>query len=286
MRSGASITKSIVQTYKGTYIAPSQQPTLSMTIGLDNLPVTDADVTLQGAYAIHLTKENGRYVTYSANDGKYTVTIVIAGETIDGGEVTITDGRCVADINLFTVSFISDDIVIGEKIAMYDSTVAIPLPEKGGHTFNGWYEGKMIFTSGTKVTHKTIVNALWGEDTEEHRNVTSDRLPMVISEKTEDAKVFFEEGSVKLFITMDKGTSGSLDVQYKRSGDDYSFVIESDCVGKDVLKTITVPCDIMRPGLRVECTDGSDISDVIVDNASQTVTFTSMGSSFKKPYPL
>lgn len=284
LRNGASITKSIVQTYKGTYIAPSQQPTVSMTISLNNTTITDVDIFLEGTYAIHLTKEGGRYVTYSANDGDYTVTAVVSGRNIQAGEITIKGGRCVTDVNLFTVSFVSDSVVIGDEIVMYDSTIALPIPRKEGHTFNGWYDDNVIFTSKTKVVHEIMLNALWGEDTDEHRNITSDKLPMTISEDTKDVRIFFDEGAVKLFIDVIKYDAGSLNMFYVRTNDEYSFMIESDCVEKDVLKTITIPCDIIRPGLHVICNDGYEVTDVVIDNASQTVTFSSMGSSFKLIY--
>ena len=284
---GSSVHKSITRTFEGIYISPSQQPTLSMTVGIDNHPLNNADVSISmGTYTVHLDYDRGMYITYSAADGEYDIRISYPGGVLDGGKVTIKDGRGVADVSMYTVSFVSEDVTVGEYIVRYDSTMTPPSPPaREGYTMNGWYENGLIFTSKSKITHTATLGALWGQDTAEHRNVTPDKFPIAINAATEDVSAFFSEGSVKLFIAIEGvSAEGIMSITFEESEDEYSFIIESDVIDRDVMKTVTVPCDIMRTGLRVECRDGYDVSDVRIDNASQTVTFASQGSSFKIVY--
>ena len=285
-RSGSTIFKSIEQRYDGIYISQTQQPTISVTVSINNVLVNDAVVTaVRGDFATVLEYENGRYVSYTVTDGDYEIRLAVSGTDLNGGKVTVSQGRCAVEISLFTVSFRSDDVTIEEEIVKYGSNAAIPSASKDGYTMCGWYEGKVIFTSKSTVTHKTTLDALWAEDTDAHRNITSDKFPVVITNATEDITAFFDEGRTKLFIDTKEGTlNGSLNVTYTVTDGVHKFVIKSDGVKVDVMKTVTVPYDIMRKGLRVECDDGYDVSDMIVDAASQTVTFSSMGSSFTLHY--
>ncbi len=285
-RGGSTVFKSIPQRYDGIYVSPTQQPTISVTVSLDNTAVKDAVVTaVRGDFVTVLEYESGRYVSYTATDGGYDIRLTVSGTDLDGGKVTVSQGKCAVEISLFTVSFVSDDVTIKEEIVKYDSNVTIPSTSKDGYTICGWYEGKIIFTSKSTVTHKTTLNALWAKDTDEHRNVTPDKLPVVITDATEDVTAFFDEGRTKVFIsTREKTLTGSLNITYTMADGNHRFIVESDGVKVDVLKTMTVPYDIMRKGLRVECDDGYEISDVIADAASQTVTFSSMGSSFTLCY--
>ena len=284
--SGQTITKEVKQTYRGKYIPMSDTPVFSMTLSLDNVNTAGAEINLvKGSSEIPLTFENGMYVSYSGYDGEYSVRISISGKNIDGGTVTIKDGKGTASVLLYTVSFISDGAAIGNNVSVYGGTVTLPVPTKSGYTFNGWYDGDVVFTSKSKITHKTSLNALWGEDTEEHRNVTDDMFPLTITDVTEDIGAYFDEGSVKVFIDLKgQSASGSFSITYETSEKGYRVSTTVNGQEIQLLKTITLPYDTMRPGAAVNCGDGYDVIDVLFNASSQTVTFTSYGTMFSMIY--
>lgn len=283
---GSTVKKEIEQTYEGRYIPTSSTPVLSMTVSLDNVNVTDASVTLtKGDVVIPLTYESGLYVTYSAYDGGYSVRIELSGNNIDAGTVSIKDGKGAASIQLFSVSFISEGTKIGEGIGAYGKTVSLLKPEKTGYTFNGWYDGSILFNSKSAVTHRTSLNALWGVDTEEHRNVTGEMFPIVVTDSNEDITALFDDYSVRVFLqTKAQNIRGPLSVSYSVSDKEYRITVTVDGSAMDAVKTVTLSYDIIRPGAVVVCNDGFEISDLTFDRSSQAVTFTSMGSSFSVNY--
>ncbi|MBQ6547423.1 MAG: hypothetical protein IJL79_00590, partial [Candidatus Methanomethylophilaceae archaeon] len=159
------------------------------------------------------------------------------------------------------------------------------VPVKTGYTFNGWYDGDVVFTSRSKVTHRATLDALWGEDTEEHRNVTGDMFPVTVTDVTKDVSAFFDEGSVKVFVDLkEQSASGPFSITYENDGEGYSILTIVNNQETELLKTITLPYDTMRPGAAVICGDGHDVTDVVFNASSQTVTFTSYGSYFVVSY--
>ena len=283
---GETITKDVKQTYQGRYVPMSSTPVFSMTLSLDNVNVSDAAITLtKGSFEIPLTFESGMYVSYSGYDGDYSVKISISGKDVNGGTVSIKDGKGAASVSLYTVSFISDGSAVGDDISAYGDTVVPPVPVKTGYTFNGWYDGDVVFTSRSKVTHRATLDALWGEDTEEHRNVTGDMFPVTVTDVTKDVSAFFDEGSVKVFVDLkEQSASGPFSITYENDGEGYSILTIVNNQETELLKTITLPYDTMRPGAAVICGDGHDVTDVVFNASSQTVTFTSYGSYFVVSY--
>ena len=219
-------------------------------------------------------------------DGDYSITVTVGGSAVDCGALVIADGRGAASVSMFTVSFFSDGTLLQKAVVCYGHSVTPPVPEKGGYTFNGWYEGSTIFTSRSLVTGTMELDVLWGEDIPAHRNVTGDNLPVQITSETEDVSVFFDECSVNVFITAEDlgAADGTLDIAYSLSSGIHSFSVKVNGSGARVMKSITLPYDVMRPGAHIESMDGSQVGKTVFDAASQTVTFISDGEQFSVGY--
>ena len=281
---GDLLKKECEQTFYGKLVSDSPESyPVNVYLKKDGVDIEGATISLGG---FELTYNDGRYTTSSLPDGIYKVKVKSKSFIGDCGEITIVNGKGLANCYLFTVTFQSDGSVIEQMVVPYDSTIEPPQISKRGYVLDSWYNQKGDrFSNDVNIRSLNILTANWvSSDYYEVYMDDSGEVSIKKSDIGNLAGVVIKSNS-GVRIWLDKDASSYLDSTFKVSlsisDENYKITVSDK---SDVLKTIALPYDTMRTGAKVESKDGSEIISPVMDPSSKTITFSSTGSSFAVTY--
>lgn len=281
---GNLLKKECEQTFYGKLVSdsPSFYP-VNIYLEKDGSAVEDATVSAGG---FELTYNDGRYTSSSIPDGVYKIKVKSKSYIGECGEITIVNGKGLANCYLFTVTFQSDSSVVEQRVVPFDSEVEPPQISKRGYVLESWYNQKGDrFSNDVNIRSLTILTAKWissdyyevymGDSGEVSINKSDigDAAGVVIRSKS-DVRIWLDQNALSYMDSTFK-------VSLKVSDETYRITVSGKA---DVMKTIALPYDTMRKSAEVESKDGSEIISPVKDPGSKTITFSSTGSSFAVKY--
>ena len=105
-------------------------------------------------------KERHHFVGWSDGEKLYD----LSGKWTTASDVTLT---AIYQPDTFTITF-EDAEVDPMKVAYNDDSYTLPVPEKEGYMFFGWYLNGEQFTGGNCLVENITLTAKWGKATEEY----------------------------------------------------------------------------------------------------------------------
>ena len=283
---GETTKKECEQTYQGvrTGVTP-ESGSVNVYLKLDGEDVNDALVTVGNHILAH---DGERYTSTAVPDGKYSVDVKIGSYPYVHDSITVSKGTATDRIYLFTVSFESDGEDVQKMIVPYDSLIELPSITKKGYYLEGWYDDSGCrFTNDISVRSSIDLTASWVESN--YLVINMDESMRVNLDKNDlgtGYQGFLINCPEDVRIILDKKNIASLPdvftVLLDISKDVFTIKVGVD--NPSILKTISLPYDIMRSGAKVKSTDGSEITDEEVNAGTKQITFVSSGSSFTIEY--